>query len=147
MSQSLADSDDPLSSFPPLSSSFLLAGSSPSRISKACWNSLAAYWTQKSERCYSQSPRTITDWYDLNRSWCGNLVTYMAPGSKILTGSIHLCRQKRKEKGFSDWRMARTVDNVVTRWREAHRPPALKCDYLVKFSGAEGMGGSVVLWG
>lgn len=43
MSQSLADSGVPVSSFPPLSSSFLLAGSSASRISKACWNSLAAY--------------------------------------------------------------------------------------------------------
>lgn len=46
MSQSFVDSDVPLSSFPLLSSSLLLAGSSASRISKACWNSLAAYWTQ-----------------------------------------------------------------------------------------------------
>lgn len=43
MSQSLVDSGVPLSSFPLMSSSFLLAGSSASRISKACWNSLAAY--------------------------------------------------------------------------------------------------------
>lgn len=43
MSQSLVDSGVPLSSFPLLSSSFLQAGSSASRISKACWNSLAAY--------------------------------------------------------------------------------------------------------
>lgn len=63
------------------------------------------------------------------------------------TDRLHTSVQtkKKKEKGFSDWRMARAVDNVVTRRWEAHRPPALKCDYLVKFSGAEGMGGSVVL--
>ncbi|TNN42051.1 hypothetical protein EYF80_047774 [Liparis tanakae] len=43
MSQSLADSGDPMSSFPLLSSSFFIIGSSESRMSKACWNSLAAY--------------------------------------------------------------------------------------------------------
>lgn len=56
MSQSLADSGVPMSSFTLLSSSFLLAGSSVSRISRACWNSLAAYYTKQSEANKCKAP-------------------------------------------------------------------------------------------